>query len=67
MPETRQIPMCWTTSHFRVGGKQLTSSHSFPTERKSLPSTFPGRASLMQGDVVELDNNLEARWREGMK
>jgi hypothetical protein len=35
------------------------------TERKSQPGTFPGRASLMQGDVVALDINLEARSREG--
>ena len=35
------------------------------TERKSQPGTFAGRASLMQGDVVALDINLEARSREG--
>jgi hypothetical protein len=65
MPGTRQLSMCWTTSHFRVGGKQSTPSNSFSTERKSQPSTFPGRASLMQGDVVALDINVEARSREG--
>jgi hypothetical protein len=35
------------------------------TERKSQPGTFPGRASLMQGDVVAVDINVEARSREG--
>jgi hypothetical protein len=35
------------------------------TERKSQPSTCPGRASLMQGEVVALDINVEARSREG--
>jgi hypothetical protein len=65
MPETRQFSMCWTTSHFRVGGKQSTPSNSFSTERKSQPNTFPGPASLMQADVVALDINREARSRKG--
>src|SRR4051812_35147769 len=47
--------------------KQSIPWNSCPTERKSEPSTYPGARRRCKGNVVELDNNLEARWLEGMK
>ena len=52
---------------FRVNGKTVDSFELVSHRAEIGAVHLSRRAATMQGDVIELDNNLEARWREGMK
>jgi len=52
---------------FRANGKTVDSFELVSHRAEIGAVHLSRRAATMQGDVIELDNNLEARWREGMK